>query len=369
MLNDEQKEYLVQVTIVEARHLTEKSEEGLSNPFVKIRCVDLAPQSTNILYGTLTPIWNQSFTFTNLNLSKLEIQKSELTIEIWSKNNFFGNSLIGTYAIGLFTLYKNANHEFYNCWLTLTNPDFPNEAQGYLLVHCFIIGTGDKPPIHSLNDRVNNDEEEEDEELNLDTMTIDQLKAYQEKKLGIIVLGKPNIVRKSFQLSVYIFKAEGLMNMEQMIFGGGKTDAFVSCRAVGLVHKTKTIKNNVNPLYNQKLLFPCYFPVLNEKILLRMWHSNTKDDFIADIPEYPEPHDFFNINKLLVSGGRMAAKWINLYSIPPIERNIGFISNFVKKKHPRQGTCYMGRVLLSLSLLPKEKPNFCVTSCNPFYVI
>ena len=364
---EEKREYLLQITIVEARHLKGKSEEGLSNPFVKIRCVDLSPQATNILYGTLTPIWNQSFTFSNINLSKTDIQRSELNIEVWSKNNFFGNSLIGTYAIGLFTLYRNSNHEFYNSWLTLTNPDFENEAQGYLLVHCFIIGSGDKPPIHSLNDLVNNDEEEEDNELNLDNMTIEALKAYQEKKQGITILGKPNVIRKSFQLSIYIFKAENLLNMENLMFGGEKTDPFISCRAVGLVHKTKTVTNNSNPIYNQKLMFPCYFPVLNEKIILRIWHSSTQDVFIADIPEKPEPTDFFNINKLLVIGGRMPAKWINLYSIPPHERNVGLI-NIKRKKHPKEGTSYMGRILLSLSLIPKEKPLFSITSCNPFYV-
>ncbi len=366
--DEEKKEYLVQVTIVEARHLKGKNDEGLSNPFVKIQCIDLVPQATNILYSTLTPIWNQSFTFSNVYLSKADLQKGELTIEVWSKNNFFSNSLIGTYAIGLYTLYKNANHEFYNCWLTLTSPEFETEAQGYLLVHCFIIGSGDKPPIHSINDKINNDEEEDDEELNLDNMNIEQLKAYQEKKQGITVLGKPNVIRKSYQLSVYIFKAENLVNMENQLFGGGKTDPFISCRAIGLVQKTKTVKNNNNPLYNQKILFPCYFPVLNEKIILRMWHSNIQDDFIADIPEKPEPNDYFNINKLIVIGGRMPAKWINLYSIPPSERNVGFITNFVKKKHPREGTYYMGRVLLSLSLLPKEKPLFSITNCNPFYV-
>jgi Ca2+-dependent lipid-binding protein len=226
-MEDGQKEYLVQVTIIEARNLVGKSDDGLSNPFIKIKCGYLDPQATEIVYGTLTPVWNQAFSFTGLLLNKVELQKAELSFEVWSKNNFLGNSLIGTYAVGLFTLYRNANHEFYNVWLTLTCPEFPNDAQGYLLVNCFIIGPNDKPPVHSLNDKVNQDVGEEDEELNLDNMNIDQLKEYQEKKQGIIILGKPSIARKTFQLSVYVFKAEHLIEMEKAIFGAGRTDRYL----------------------------------------------------------------------------------------------------------------------------------------------
>ena len=41
-----------------------------------------------------------------------------------------GNTLIGEYAINLSTLYKNANHEYYNVWLCLTNPDVEDDEGG-----------------------------------------------------------------------------------------------------------------------------------------------------------------------------------------------------------------------------------------------
>ncbi len=37
-MEDGQKEYLVQVTIIEARNLVGKSDDGLSNPCIKIKC-------------------------------------------------------------------------------------------------------------------------------------------------------------------------------------------------------------------------------------------------------------------------------------------------------------------------------------------
>jgi hypothetical protein len=369
MIIDEKKEYLVQATVIEARHLTGKDSSGMSNPFVKIKCADLAVQTTEVLHETLTPVWNQSFTFSGLRLMEQEFQTAELSFEVYSKNRFLGNELIGKYSIGLSTLYKDANHEYFNVWLTLASPDDPDESQGYLLVDCFVIGSGDKPPVHSLNDKTNQDVADEDEDVNIDTMKFDELKAYQDKKQGIIILGKPSVARKSFQLSVYVFKAENLVDFGSMV-GSGKCNAFISARAVGLVQRTKIVGNNSNPGYNQKMLFPCYFPFLNDKILLRIWNHQPRsaDEFIANIPEFSVPNDYFNISKLISMGGRMPAKWINLYSIPPWERNNGFMNNFVKIRHPKEGTFFMGRVLLSFSLLPNEKPAFCVMPCNPFYV-
>ena len=46
----------------------------------------------------------------------------------------------------------------------------------------------------------------------------------------------------------------------------------------------------MNPVYNQKLLFPLSYPILNDKITMRMWSDNkglTSNTYIANIPEHP----------------------------------------------------------------------------------
>jgi hypothetical protein len=47
-------------------------------------------------------------------------------------------------------------------------------------------------------------------------------------------------------------------------------------------------------------MFPLYFPVLNDKIVIRVWDKRTclADTFIAMIPEIPKENDFFNVNFL-----------------------------------------------------------------------
>jgi hypothetical protein len=368
MIIDDKKEYLLQATIIEARHLKGKDSSGMSNPFVKLVCGDLPAQATEVVYESLTPTWNQTFTFQGMMMNNTDLQTSELTFEVHSRNNFFSNDLIGSFSVNLSTLYKNANHEYFNVWLVLSNPnEDPDESQGYLLVSCFIIGPGDRPPVHDANEKVNQDTADDDEDVDIDQMTFEQLRAYQEKKQGIVVLGKPMVARKSFQLSVYVFKAEHLVNFGSVL-GPRKPTAFISARAVGLVQKTRKVKDNSSPTYNQKMLFPCYFPFLNDKILMRIWNENqgAADEFISNIPEFPLTNDFFNISKLIAIGGRMPAKWINLYGIPPNERNTG-MNLGGKRKHPREGTYFMGRVLISFSLLANEKPGCATVPCNPFY--
>ena len=205
MIKDAKKEYLVQITVIEARCLKPKNSSGLSNPFVKIKCGNLPVQTTEVIWDRLEANWNQSFTFEGLKMTEQELQTTDLVVEVYSKNNFFSNDLIGLYSLGLSTLYKNANHEFYNMWLVLYNQDEdPEEAQGYLLIDAFIIGPGDRPPVHDRNEKVNQDVAEEDEDLNIDEMTFEQLRAYQEKQQSYTIIGKPMVARKGFQLSVYI---------------------------------------------------------------------------------------------------------------------------------------------------------------------
>ena len=228
---------------------------------------------------------------------------------------------------------------------------------------CFIIRAGDRPPVRSINDKFNQDVGEEDEDLNLDAMKFDELKAYQEKQQGIIVLGKPSVARKAFQLSCFIFKGENMCSFPGVL-GKTKPSAFISVRTVGLVNTTKVIGTNTAPVWNQKIMFPTYLPFLNDKIVMRIWNKNPRsaDDFIGNIPEFSGPNDVFNISKLLSMGGRMAAIWVNLYCIPPEERNVGI--SFKKKKHPKIGTYFMGRILLAFFLLPNPNPCFAVMPCN-----
>jgi hypothetical protein len=65
-------------------------------------------------------------------MNQYELETFELIVEVYDYNAIMSNELIGHCSIGLSTLYRNLNHEFHRVWLTLFNPDKPNEIQGYL---------------------------------------------------------------------------------------------------------------------------------------------------------------------------------------------------------------------------------------------
>ena len=68
---------------------------------------------------------------------------------------------------------------------------------------------------------------------------------------------------------------------------------------------------------------PVCYPILNDKILLKVWSQNkrTQDVLIANIPERPTGTDPFNLQKLMAQEGKMKIKWFNLYGTLPEDRN------------------------------------------------
>lgn len=97
-----------------------------------------------------------------------------------------------------------------------------------------------------------------------------------------------------------------------------------------------------------------WLPILNDKITVRIWSQVRRgaDVFIANIPEYPSAFDFFNISKILSTDGKMRSTWLNLYGVHPLERG-WFSSN---KGNKKEGSFYLGRVLISIQLAPNDKP-------------
>lgn len=69
-------------------------------------------------------------------------------------------------------MYRHLNHEFHKTWLTLFNPDRPQDVKGYLLVSMYIVGPNERPPSHEIDEDNENEEEHIDEDA-LAAMTED----------------------------------------------------------------------------------------------------------------------------------------------------------------------------------------------------
>jgi hypothetical protein len=51
-------------------------------------------------------VWNKTFSFTNLNLNRYELESFELIFEVYDHNEWANHALIGIHKIGLSTLYR-----------------------------------------------------------------------------------------------------------------------------------------------------------------------------------------------------------------------------------------------------------------------
>jgi Ca2+-dependent lipid-binding protein len=122
----ERKEYLVGLTIIEARGIQGVDGGGTSDAFFKVRCAGRTQQTTK-KYETNSAIWNQTLTFSGITMNQYELETFEMNIDLFDHNALLTNELIGIYSIGLSTLYRNTNHELYKKWITLFNKEVPNK--------------------------------------------------------------------------------------------------------------------------------------------------------------------------------------------------------------------------------------------------
>lgn len=69
----------------------------------------------------------ESKSFDKIEMTDNELENNEILIEVLDYNDFGANILIGLYSIGLSTLFKSVNHEFFMNWLPLMHPELDLE--------------------------------------------------------------------------------------------------------------------------------------------------------------------------------------------------------------------------------------------------
>lgn len=164
-------------------------------------------------------------------MNEYELETFEINLELYDHNALLANELIGQYSIGLSTLHRNLNHEFYKVWVGLFDREDVNKVAGYLQFSCFIVGPNEKPPVHSQDEDFGNegaqvDSDEDDESI---ARRIESIKRAQ----GVMQVLAPAKINKSFQMTVVVAKCEGLP-----VVKSGPLAPFVSARVNGCVLAT-----------------------------------------------------------------------------------------------------------------------------------
>ena len=55
-------------------------------------------------------------------MNNYELESFELILQLFNYHTVYENEIIGQYSIGLSTMYRNANHEYYRTWVQLVDP-------------------------------------------------------------------------------------------------------------------------------------------------------------------------------------------------------------------------------------------------------
>ena len=330
------------VSVIEGRYLKGLDSGGTSDPYIKIICGNLEPQVTVPKEKTTAAVWNQTFTFRNLLMNEYELETWELLFEAYDRNTIFADALMGSCSIGLGTMYRHTNHEFFRCWLSMFNSEKPKEPQGYLMVSCYIIGPGDKAPVHSEGDVGIGDTDSRLGLVAAEDMSPEEKQAKILKDKNIYTVDKPGVASRAYQLSVNLYKAEGLPP---------DSTAFIAVRCSGVVLKTHSAEKSENPSFQTTLLFPVYSPFLNDNVSIKVWNYffGRANQCIAQVCDEYGPNSDFNLNSLLKMGQVIGTRWYNLYSVREDHRNI-------YGNRTREGKEYVGRVLMRVSLLATDNP-------------
>lgn len=96
---------ILTVHVVEARDLKPMDVDGTSDPYVSIE-IENQRIETNYKKSTLSPVWNESFTF------EIAHGKDPLKVTVWDKDTFGNDDFEGQCYVPLL-LPPNAEYEDY----------------------------------------------------------------------------------------------------------------------------------------------------------------------------------------------------------------------------------------------------------------
>ncbi len=210
------------------------------------------------------------------------------------------------------------------------------------MVSCYIVGPGDKAPVHMEGDIGIGDIDFNAGMVAMEDMSTDQRRAKMLREKNIYTVGKPGVVSRAYQLAFSVYKAEGLPP---------ESNAFVAVRCSGVVLKTPTKEKNENPSFQTTLLFPVYSPFLNDNVSVKVWNYffGRANQCIAQVGEEYGLTSDFNLTTLRKVGQVIGTKWYSLYSVREDHRDI--LGNRTK-----DGKEYVGRILMRVSLMATDNP-------------
>lgn len=244
-----------------------------------------------------------------------DIESGMITLNLLDHDNLRSNNFLGSFSVDVAYIYRlNKNHEIYRVWVAMTDPqDETQQPYGYVKLSINVLGPGDKPPVHdATKDLVNKNDNGQNE------------------------LFLPNRLRlEPHALILTVYRAEHLPILNYV---SDDISAYVKISFAGSKAETKTVPNNRNPEFNQKLSIAFSRPSMNKKIKIEIWNDNVfTDERVGTY--YLELNDDNEANNF-------GPAWLNFYG-PPYkpDGDKEYADLMTNKGH--LGSTYRGRLLCS----------------------
>lgn len=355
--------YKIFVHIIEARGLI----SGASSHFSDALCVlQLGPtirarRSTSVVPSTVNAVWDQVFTWDDVALSKEEFQNEKIALSVMHKSDFSRNKLIGSYEFSLGNIYRQKSHQYYRTWVPLTQPEKPENEEGHLLCSVYVLGPNDPTPINptiSSSDEANNEDQLLHDPINPD--------------------------KRMFVLNVLVYRATDVLATQYGGSGGGGGDdddddyddatpdsrrkdtgvrPFVSARFNGnVLQTTVAASDSADRTWNRRLELPFSLPLRSDSIELILWNKRTGlQDEIISVKS-------FNFFQMGLAHRAWGPRWVNLYAsdyASPQTTFLGKIKHYWLSEATRKKHEYVGRMLVRMSVEPKEEALLMSVPCAP----
>ncbi|KAL8453904.1 hypothetical protein Emed_000615 [Eimeria media] len=311
------KRYSVGFTIHEALNLVREKGRPI-DPLVVVRCCGREYRSDIKFSKANVVSWDESHTWTDLELTNEEWSKSFIEFEVQAANAFWRNTSIGLVALQLSLVQRRKTHQVKKS-LPLQSPDGA-DLHGSLRVTVFACGPGESPP--SPGEELESSDDE-------DPGRMDDLR-------NVVIDNNLDLVRgegsRPFNVYVTVHRVEDLPEASK-----GLRDPFVVCEFAGCRVRTAQARATSSYAFNECFRIPVMTPVPEDTILIKVWDWNfmSADELLA----------VGRISFSELRSRHILPRWFNFYGFGEDE-----IPNFAEvfAQSGKLVPCtYMGRMLLS----------------------
>lgn len=267
--------------------------------------------------------WGEHIFFQKNFQIRSEMENDNFSIEVLNHNSLLKNDVIGQTQGSTLQIYGEEKHAILNRWDILTNPK-----------------KSFKKPMGFLKYSINFSKAS-DPRANLEIQSLDK---QNEKKTDLII--PPNIQLKQKQITIKIFKGANIVAMD----GNNKADPYVKFYLSGLEIKSKTIKETLNPVFNQILKIPTIYPTITQNLKM----------------SFKDQDGSFNDNDYIGSKYfKLLDIYKGLYRFPTWNYLYGAhkktVDKVIQKKmnvFPEIASQFKGALLMSISMEECDEPSF-----------